>query len=117
MNFYLETLGGEKSDIMRYGDTQTMASAEYKDKILHARLVHKSFSLFFSDAFEGQKLVKGSNVSLALQFDTEEAVDKAFLLLSAGGVVFMDLQKTFWNAKYGKVSDKFGVIWELNYQF
>ena len=117
LDFYKRIFGGEKSDVMRYGDTEIQISEEYKDKILHGRLEHESFSLFFSDTFEGQKLIKGSNVSLTLEFDGEEAIDRVYKALSEGGNVYMELQKTFWNAKYGKVSDKFGVIWELNYQY
>ena len=117
LSFYKEIFGGEESNFMRYGDTQAPTSEEYKDKVLHAELVHKSFKLYFSDTFEDQKLVKGSNVSLTLEFDTEEDIDKAYKALLEGGEVFMELQKTFWNAKYGKLTDRFGVIWELNYQY
>jgi PhnB protein len=28
----------------------------------------------------------------------------------------MELQDTFWGAKYGKVKDRFGISWDLNYQ-
>ena len=27
----------------------------------------------------------------------------------------MELQDTFWGAKYAKVQDPFGVMWDLNY--
>jgi PhnB protein len=117
LDFYKDIIGGEKSDIMRYGDAQTPTSDAYKNKVLHARLESKSFNLFFSDIFEGQKVENGNNISLTLEFDSEEAIDKAYSSLAEGGTIFMELQKTFWNAKYAKVTDKFGVIWELNYQF
>lgn len=116
LNFYKEVLGGEKAEVMRYGDSQPV-SEEYKNKIIHARLEHKSFSLYFSDTFQGQKLEKGNSVSLTLEFDTEEAIDKTYAALSEGGKVYMELQKTFWNAKYAKLTDKFGVSWDLNYQY
>ncbi|NAW45001.1 VOC family protein, partial [Salmonella sp. gx-f4] len=32
------------------------------------------------------------------------------------GIVTMELQDTFWNALYGKVTDKYGIHWELNHQ-
>jgi PhnB protein len=28
----------------------------------------------------------------------------------------MELQDTFWGAKYAKVKDKYGYTWDLNYQ-
>ncbi|AEM79984.1 PhnB protein [Thermoanaerobacter thermohydrosulfuricus] len=117
LNFYSDVFGGEKSNVIRYGDSQMPVKEEYKDKILHARLEHKSFILYLSDTFQGQKVEKGTNVSLTLEFDTEEAIDKAYTALSEGGKIHMELQKTFWNAKYAKVTDKFGITWDLNYQY
>jgi PhnB protein len=34
--------------------------------------------------------------------------------LKEGGTVDMELQETFWAKLYGRVTDKFGVIWQLN---
>lgn len=116
LNFYQEVLGGEKTEVMRYGDVQKIED-EYKDKIIHAKLQHPVFNLFFSDTHEKHKLKTGDNVSLTLEFESEDAIDKAYQSLSEGGSVYMELQKTFWNAKYAKVTDKFGVCWDLNYQF
>ncbi|MBC2578877.1 VOC family protein [Clostridium sp. DJ247] len=117
LNFYNEVFGAEKVNIMRFGDSQMPVDEEYKNKIMHARLEHKTFNLYFSDTFQGEKVEKGANVSLTLEFETEEAIDKTYATLSEGGNVYMELQKTFWNAKYAKLTDKFGVTWDLNYQY
>lgn len=117
LNFYQGIFGGEKSDVMRFGDAQETTADEFKDKIIHARLQHPAFTIYFSDTHEKHKLKKGDHVSLTLEFETEEAIDKVYQSLSEGGSVYMELQKTFWNAKYAKVTDKFGVCWDLNYQF
>jgi PhnB protein len=34
--------------------------------------------------------------------------------LSAGGTVTQPLQETFWGARFGMVTDKFGIPWMLN---
>lgn len=116
LNFYKEVLGGENLEVMRYENSQEI-SEKYKNKIMHARLEFKTFNLYFSDTHDAQKTTKGDNISLTLEFDTEEAIDKTYADLSDGGNVYMELQKTFWNAKYAKITDKFGVSWDLNYQF
>ena len=36
---------------------------------MHTKLENESFSLFFKNKFQGQKLVKGRNGSLALGFN------------------------------------------------
>lgn len=68
-----------------------------------------------SDAFPGNSVVVGSNISLTLEFEREEEIQKIFDALSQKGTVFMELQDTFWGAKYEKVKDAYGVIWVLNY--
>jgi PhnB protein len=39
---------------------------------------------------------------------------KAFELLSAGGKVTLPIQDTFWGAKFGMLTDAFGVRWMFN---
>jgi PhnB protein len=117
LNFYKDVFHGEKAEIMRFGDSKMPVSEKYKNKIMHAKLELKTFSLNLSDTSEGQKVEKGSNVSLLLEFENEADIDKTYAVLSEGGKVYMELQKTFWNAKYAKVTDKFGVDWDLNYQY
>jgi PhnB protein len=34
--------------------------------------------------------------------------------LSKDGTVLMELQDTFWGAKYAKVRDAYGIQWDLN---
>jgi len=40
-----------------------------------------------------------------------------FNRLSAGGQVIMPLDKAFWGAYFGMVTDKFGVQWMVNYDY
>ena len=40
--------------------------------------------------------------------------DRAFNALAAGGQVTMPLNKTFWSARFGMLTDKFGVGWMIN---
>jgi PhnB protein len=43
--------------------------------------------------------------------DEQESI---FGKLSDGGAVTMPLQDTFWGARFGMLTDKFGINWMLN---
>ncbi|PWK09653.1 VOC family protein [Tumebacillus permanentifrigoris] len=116
MNFYADVFGGEVTQLDRYSSVQGMPVPEgYADKVLHGRVQIGESFLYFSDA--QRPVVAGDMISLAPDFASEDKIDRAFDLLSRGGQVHMELQKTFWGAKYGKLTDKYGVNWDLNYQY
>ena len=118
LNFYAEVLNGEIEMIQRYSDGQGMQVPEhYANKVLHGRLRAGEVVLYVSDAVPGQRVTTGDQVSLTVEFDSEEKTDQAYAKLQAGGEVRMPLQKTFWGAKYGKLVDAYGVQWDLNYQY
>lgn len=68
-----------------------------------------------SDSFPGSGVEVGNNISLALEFESEEEIQNVYDRFSQDGTVLMELQDTFWGAKYAKVKDPYGVIWDLNY--
>ncbi|GAA3328056.1 hypothetical protein GCM10020331_070490 [Ectobacillus funiculus] len=65
--------------------------------------------------FLGQSIETGNRISLALELESEEEIQKIYDAFSQSGSVLMELQDTFWGAKYAKVKDCFDVIWDLNY--
>lgn len=52
-------------------------------------------------------------ISMMILCDTEEEVDKFWKALGEGGNVLMPLDKYDWSKKYGWLSDRFGVSWQL----
>lgn len=61
-------------------------------------------------------MTRGDMLTLMIQCDSEEEINTYFSKLSAGGVVNMPLAKQFWGATYGQLTDKYGVLWSLNYE-
>ncbi len=47
--------------------------------------------------------------------DAAEA-DRVFHGLAEGGTVRMPIQKTFWAARFGMLTDRFGIPWMVNCQ-
>jgi predicted 3-demethylubiquinone-9 3-methyltransferase (glyoxalase superfamily) len=52
-------------------------------------------------------------ISLYVGFDSESALDRAYLVLSEGGQTLMPLDAYPFSRKYAWVNDKFGVSWQL----
>lgn len=53
-------------------------------------------------------------MSLFVTCDTEKEIDELFEKLSEGGQVLMPLAPSPVSQKFGWVTDKFGVSWQLN---
>ncbi|MGZ4163654.1 MAG: VOC family protein [Tumebacillaceae bacterium] len=115
MNFYADVFGGEVVQLDRYSSQPGVQVAEgFADKVLHGRVKIGDEFIYFSDI--DREVVSGNQISLSMEFEQEDQIDRAFDLLSQGGSVFIALAKMFWGAKYGKVTDKFGITWDLNHQ-
>jgi PhnB protein len=114
MQFYKEVLGGEILQMSRMGDSQMEMEDHLRNKIMHARLRLGDNVLYMSDTFAPASVVKGSNVSLSIDLESVEEMEKLFNGLSAGGTVTMPLQDAFWGARFGMLTDKFGIHWMMN---
>ncbi|MEH7120947.1 VOC family protein [Neobacillus vireti] len=115
LEFYKEIFGGEISNLQTYGEADYPTPPEANDLIIHAQFKKGDLLIMVSDTFPGNTLKIGNNISLALEFESEEEINQIYGALSAKGSVHMELQDTFWGAKYAKVKDPFGIIWDLNY--
>ena len=60
------------------------------------------------------KAVVGDNIVVSLNLEDEADANKIFNALSNGGEVFMPMEKQFWGAIFGVLTDKYGVEWMLN---
>jgi PhnB protein len=114
LNFYAEVLGGKIQDISRYGEAPMEVPDNYKDKIMHASVTIEGHYLMLSDAFPGNPVTAGNNVHLSLNFNDTGKLDAVFNRLAAGGNVTMPLENTFWGARFGMLTDKFGINWMFN---
>ena len=52
--------------------------------------------------------------SIFVECETAEQLDRVFAILSAGGQVFMPLENYGFSRRFGWLSDRFGVSWQLN---
>jgi PhnB protein len=116
LEFYKEVLGGEIIGLQTFGEADYPTPPEADNRVMHAKLSKGDISLMFSDTFPGQSVVVGTNITLTLEPESDEEIQSLYDALRKGGKALMELEDTFWGAKYGRVQDQFGIIWELNYQ-
>lgn len=111
--YYKELFGGEITDLKTYAEAGYGNSPDAKDRLIHGRFQAKGLFFMVSDT---SNVVVGNNISLVLDFESEEEIQQIYTAFRAKGTVHMELQDTFWGSKYAKVKDPFGIIWDLNYQ-
>jgi PhnB protein len=125
-NFYKSVFGGEFVTVMRFKDVPAEELDESHqlpesegEKIMHVALpIGQGTILMGSDTPEAMGPVKtGTNLFISISTDSEAEVTKLFNGLSAGGQVSMPLDKTFWGAYFGMLTDKFGVQWMVSYDY
>lgn len=119
-NFYKSVFGTEFIVISRFKDTPQgdSLSDEDKEKIMHVSLpIGDNIILMGTDTIEafGQKVVISDFFSLAIAPGSIEEANKLFAALTEGGTVTVPLEKAFWGAYFGMLTDKFGVKWMINY--
>ncbi|MCW3115630.1 MAG: hypothetical protein JWR18_4026 [Segetibacter sp.] len=116
MNFYSEALGGGIIAISRYGDSPMPSDEDYKDKVIHGRVQFGDNVIMISDTFKENAVNTDGNIQLSIELAQEGEIDEVFKKMSEGGTVTMELQNTFWGARFGMLKDKFGVSWMFNYE-
>ena len=68
-----------------------------------------------SDTMPGMPAVPAaSNTHINLDFDDTTDMAAKFDALAQGGKITMPLQDTFWNARFGMLTDKFNIQWMFN---
>ena len=56
--------------------------------------------------------MKGITVTLGV--DEPADAERIFSALAEGGTVQMPIQQTFWAARFGMLTDRFGTPWMIN---
>ncbi|MBS1495649.1 MAG: VOC family protein [Bacteroidetes bacterium] len=115
LSFYSAALNGKVTTSSTFGDANMAEDDSMKDKILHAVFEAGDLKFMVSDCPPGVSVKSGDQVSLSLNFTDAALIESTFNALAAGGNITMPLQDTFWGARFGMTTDKFGVHWMFNH--
>jgi len=110
---YERVLGGKIEMMMTHGESPQQTPPEWKDRIMHARLVAGDAVLMGADA-PPEYYSKAQGFCVSIGVDDPAAAERIFAGLAEKGTVQMPLQKTFWALKFGMLIDRFGTPWMVN---
>jgi PhnB protein len=114
MAFYQECFEGELF-LMPFSDAPPdFSHTEGKHRILHSTLKKGSEILMAADTWSVTPHQPGNNFTVMIQSDDLAESERLFTALAEGGKVTMPLQDTFWAARFGTLTDRFGVQWSFN---
>ena len=113
MNFYVELFDNAKViEVIRYDD-----KGPGKDgTIMKATFELNGARFICSDSFIKHNWNFTPAVSVWVDCESEQQLDKLFSSLTRGGAVMMPLNNYGFSRKFGWVADPFGISWQLNLQ-
>jgi len=113
--FYEKLFGGKIEAMMTHADApaEHQVSAEWRSKILHARMSFPGGVLMASDAPPGH-FEKPQGISMSLEISDPAEAERIFNALSDKGKIQMPFGQTFWAYRFGMLVDQFGIPWMIN---
>jgi len=112
---YERALGAKVQFIQRFGEMpgSTFEGAD-ATRVMHATLTIGTGTVMISDSMPGTTLSHGTDIHVCLQYDGTAEVDAHFAAMSEGAQVTMPLDDTFWGARFGTLTDRYGIHWMFN---
>ncbi|MBO0586783.1 VOC family protein [Sporosarcina sp. E16_8] len=114
--FYTNLLGIERIRMQKYADANFPHPPEAADYLLHCHLKKGDFQIMLADSVDKPAENTKLGVTLLIDCESDEEAKRLYDGLREDGEVLMELRDMFWGAKYGKVKDKFGFTWDLNFE-
>ena len=112
--FYEQHLGGRITGIERHGQQPNPnIPAEWKEKVLHAQIEIATTVLMGADIPTAEPM---RSAYLTLTLASEDEAERLYALLTDGGEVFMEMEKTPFANRFAMLRDKFGTSWMLLHQ-
>ena len=114
MQFYKKCLGTE-IQISPYPDAKGRPTDDPGARIMHSQLLRNGEPvLMASDMPPGSPLRPGNNLSVSVDCDSVEEIEHLFGAMSENGQVRVPLGNMPWGARFGMLTDQFGVQWLFN---
>jgi PhnB protein len=116
IQLYERALGAKTEALQRYSEVPGMTvPEEHKRRVVHARLrIGEGGIVMISDTQPDTPAALEGNVHVCLDFDDVADATARFDALAQGGKITMPFQDTFWGAKFGMLTDAYGVRWMFN---
>ena len=114
MTFYQQCFGVELQ-LIPIQDAQGKPSTDPSAGILHARLSRGGTPILMASDTPAGESLQGNNFSVSIDCESLDEMESYFQALSQGGKVRLPLGDMFWGARFGMLTDQFGIQWMFNY--
>jgi PhnB protein len=120
VELYRRVLGAKVEMLMRFGESPVppepgrlppTIDKSMDKKVMHAAIRIGESTVLMTDGPTPEPGFRGFSLSLSLS--DVVAVERIFAGLAEGGQVRMPLEKTFFAARFGMLTDRFGVGWTI----
>lgn len=112
MDFYISLFSDAQIvNITHYGPNEAGA----KGTVMHASFTLNGQLFMCIDSSVEHCFTFTPAMSLYIDCDSDEEIERLFNALSANGNILMPLDEYPFSKKYGWLTDQFGVSWQLNY--
>ena len=115
MEFYANCLGADLNTVT-YAEGLGAHPDAVKDQIMHAKLTKGQLVIMASDPHDATSVTQGNNFFLNLNCDSLEEIERLFNAVGKNGKVLLPLQDMFWGARFGMLTDQFGVNWMFSFE-
>ena len=109
---YASALGARILHLMHFGDVPgAKVSPQHAGRVMHALLHIGEGVVMVSDTSPERPVATEGNVQVCLHFGDAADMARRFDALAVGGRVAMPLHDAFWGARFGMLTDAFGIQW------
>lgn len=100
--------------VLRHGEGgMPLNNPAMRGKIMHAKFEGPGICFYASDNDDAEPMRRSAHI---IMLDDRAKTTELFGKLAAGGRITTPLGIQPWGDYYGKLTDKFGVQWMLNYR-
>lgn len=116
LEFYKNAFNGEIVQLNTFaeGGSACAEMAPNPENIMHSEFRAEGIHFFATDGMPGSEPINGNRIMLTINFANLAEQAEVFAALAENGEITQPLTDQFWGAKYGELTDKFGLHWSLN---
>lgn len=115
VDFYKDVFNAQVTNFMLWKDGVPDCPKEHEHLLMNAQLDINGIRLQISDENPAFEYKAGVNMTAAIIVDNiEEATNLYNKLKVDAKQIHMELQETFWSPAYANLTDKYGMMWQIN---
>ena len=115
LNFYISLVSNSRIDSMTKWGPDGPGGPDKEGTVMRAAFTLNGVKFEASDSPVKHAFDFTPSMSLFLECDGEEELDRVFAALAEGGQTLMPLGNYGFSKKFGWCNDRFGVSWQLNF--